>query len=136
MNVFTFQNRFEAPILALVKDATIRALRKDGRPRAKDGETISLRVWTGEPYRSKQREFAQRVVKFTFPVRVSRLGIERPDLGCKLVRSRMAKSLGFANWSEAREWYQRAHGLPFDGVLVHFPVAATGSQTEHEEERG
>lgn len=122
MNVIPFQNRFEAPILAGVKDATIRAHRKDGRPRVKDGETVSLRVWTGRPYNSKQREFAQRVVKFTFPVRVTHAGIERPDLGCKLVRGKMARSLGFANWSEAREWYEAAHGLPFEGVLIHFPA--------------
>src|SRR5688572_20047442 len=80
MNVILFQNRFEAPILAGVKTCTIRAHRRDGRPRAVEGEAVSLRVWTGAPYRSKQREFAQRTVKFTFPVRVGKTGIERLDL--------------------------------------------------------
>lgn len=123
MNVFTFQNRFEQPILDGVKNATIRKRRRDGKPRAKDGETISLRVWSGRPYGSPQREFCRRVVKFTFPVQVSQKGFYRPDLGYWLVRERMAKSLGFKNWSEARAWYEAAHGLPFDGVLVHFPIA-------------
>jgi hypothetical protein len=125
MNVFTFQNRFEAPILAGVKDCTIRAPRRDGRPRAREGETLSLRVWTGAAYRSKQREFAQRVLKFTFPVRVSKDGIERLDLVprfARLDRRRMARSLGFENWREARAWYAAGHGLPFEGVLVHFPA--------------
>lgn len=122
MNVILFQPQFEQPILAGVKNATIRKRRKDGRPRAKDGETISLRVWTGRPYASPQREFCQRVVKFTFPVQVSERGIYRPDLECCLARGKMAKSLGFQNWTEARGWYEKAHGLPFDGELVHFPT--------------
>lgn len=122
MNVILFQNRFESSILAGVKDCTIRARRKDGRPRAREGEMISLRLWTGRPYRSKQRELAQRTVKFTFPVRVDKQGIERLDLaGVRLVPSRMAKALGFENWHEAREWYHRIHGLPFEGILIHFP---------------
>ena len=121
MNVFTFQHRFERPILDGIKDSTIRAPRKDGRPRARTGEMISLRVWSGAAYRSPQREFAQRVVKFTFPVRVSNEGFTRLDNGEPLVRTKMARSLGFASWVEARDWYRNAHGLPFDGVLVHFP---------------
>jgi len=106
-----------------VKNCTIRQRRKDGRPRAKEGEPVSLRVWTGAPYRSKQREFAQRTVKFTFPVRVSKNGIVRMDLGCQLSHKEMARALGFESWREARRWYEAAHGLPFDGDLVHFPAA-------------
>lgn len=116
-----FQNQFEVPILAGVKDCTIRAPRKDGKRRAREGETISLRVWTGLPYRSKQREFTRRVVKFTFPVRVSKSGIDRIDIKKKLVSKKMAKALGFQNWREASAWYRAAHSLPFDGELVHFP---------------
>ncbi len=124
MNVILFQSRFEPSIVAGVKTSTIRARRADGRPRAREGETISLRVWTGLPYRSKQREFSQRIVKFIFPVRVTRFGIERLDMAPargKLSPKYMARSLGFSGWREARAWYQAAHGLPFDGELVHFP---------------
>lgn len=122
MNVVTFKNHFEQPILAGVKDCTIRARRKDGKARAREGEMISLRVWSGAPYRSKQREFAQRTVKFIFPVRVNWSGIRRADTHVSLDRSKMAKALGFQNWIEARKWYEAAHGLPFDGELLHFPA--------------
>lgn len=122
MNVVLFKNCFEQPILDGVKDCTIRARRKDGKPRAREGEVISLRVWTGLPYRSKQREFAQRTVKFTFPVRVDKRGIERLDnVGVRLMPKKMAKDLGFKDWTQARKWYQSVHGLPFDGELLHFP---------------
>jgi hypothetical protein len=124
MNVFLFQPRFEQPILSGHKNATIRKARKDGRPRAHDGQAISLRVWTGPPYRSRQREFAQRTIKFHFPVRVHKRGIQRIDTGAELKPNYMAKALGFATWPEARDWYQRAHGLPFTGELFHFPASA------------
>lgn len=122
MRVILFQNRFEQPILDGVKDCTIRAHRKDGRPLVRAGETISLRVWTGLPYRSKQREFAQRTVKFKFPVRVHIHGIVRLDTGDKLTHIRLSKYLGFSGWREAKDWYKDTHGLPFDGVLIHFPT--------------
>lgn len=118
MNVFTFKNRFEAPALAGIKIHTLRGHRKDGKPRAKVGERISLRVWTGRPYASKQREFAQATVLHVIPVCVSRTGIRRPDLDCTLKPSLVARRDGFANWGEMKAFFQAEHGLPFEGVLV------------------
>jgi len=54
---FTF---FERKILCGEKIHTIRANAKDY---FKDGEEVSVRVWTGLPYRSKQREFAQMKIR-------------------------------------------------------------------------
>lgn len=122
MNVFLFQNKFEAPILAGIKVTTIRRRRKDGKPRAKAGEIASLRVWTGKPYRSKQREFAQRKVEFTFPVRIGP-GVTRLDMPperARLVPRLMARTEGFANWPEMKAWFKAHHGLPFEGELVKF----------------
>jgi hypothetical protein len=121
VNVFVFQNRFEAPILAGRKPHTIRGHRRDGRPRAKVGETISLRVWTGKPYRSKQREFARAVVEFAFPVRITDKTITRVDYAprqVRLVKEWIARNDGFRDWSEMRDWFAATHGLPFEGVLV------------------
>ena len=50
---------FKRLILAGEKIHTIRANAKDY---FKDGDKVSLRVWTGLPYRSKQREFAQMTI--------------------------------------------------------------------------
>lgn len=118
MNVFTFKDRFEAPALAGIKRHTIRGHRKDGRPRAVVGERISLRVWTGRPYASKQREFAQATVLHVIPVRVTKAGVWRPDLRCDLKRSYVARRDGFANWREMRAFFEVNGGLPFEGVLV------------------
>lgn len=118
MNVFTFNNRFEAPILAGTKIHTLRGHRRDGRPRAVAGERISLRVWSGRPYNSKQREFAQATVRFLFPVRVTSAGIHRTDTGDRLKPSFCARRDGFANWREMRAWFASSSGLPFEGVMV------------------
>ena len=120
MNVFLFEPQFEPLILAGSKDLTIRAPRKDGRPRAEMGDRISLRVWTGNPYRSKQREFAQATTKFVIPVCVGRLEIYRTDLLAEFDRRRIARADGFPHWLAMKRWFKRKHGLPFKGVLIHW----------------
>jgi hypothetical protein len=122
MRVILFQSRFEPTIAAETKDTTIRPKRKDGKPNARPGERVSLRVWKGKPYRSKQREICQRVVKFVFPVIVSAHGIYRPDLSARprLDSKKVARADGFANWLEMRQWFAANHGLPFEGFLIHW----------------
>lgn len=51
MRVITFQPRFHQAIRNGVKTSTIRL-----KARCKGGDELSLRAWTGKPYRSKQAE--------------------------------------------------------------------------------
>lgn len=130
MNVILFQPRFEQSIVTGRKLHTIRPHRRDGRPRARFGEALSLRVWTGLPYRSRQREFAQVVVTDTDTVRIHDDGLEwRPgsiaatfwhqDRKAALLKS-FAWSDGFANWPELQAWFASTHGLPFTGELIRW----------------
>lgn len=63
------------------KGHTIRA-----GARWKAGDTASLRVWSGKPYRSKQVEFAQVEVKKMYPFIIHQVGGETlwqiPGVGC------------------------------------------------------
>ncbi len=121
MNVVTFRNRFEPLILAGAKTLTIRAPRKDGRPRAKAGERVSLRVWTGKPYWSKQREFAQATIEHLIPMRITTQGVSRTDAAppnAPLDRGYIARRDGFANWREMRAFFDANRGLPFEGVMI------------------
>lgn len=128
MNVFVFQNRFEADIVAGRKSHTIRGHRRDGKPRAKMGETISLRVWTGKPYRSKQREIARGVVDKIESIAVHSNGISLGDGTLRVwfmgewnhieMLNGFARRDGFGSWSEMRDWFKATHGLPFSGSLV------------------
>ena len=133
MNVFLFQPQFEPLILSGVKDQTIRGRRRDNRPRARVGQELSLRVWSGLPYRSKQREFARGVVVFVIPVRIQ----ERHPVFCRtdvpgkngvLVPRLVARRDGFADWRAMKEWFRSVHGLPFEGELVHWRL--TGRSDE------
>ncbi len=128
MNVILFKNRFEPLILAGIKSLTIRAHRKDGRPRAKAGERVSLRVWTGKPYWSKQREFAQATVEHIEAVSVHHNGVSEGDGTLRAFwmgeHNRMdllnafSRSDGFANWAEMKAFFQAEHGLPFEGSMA------------------
>ncbi len=125
MNVFTFKDQFEASILAGTKLHTIRAPRGDGRPRAKVGERISLRVWTGRPYASRQREFGQatvdRVEGFTMQDTGHELLVR---LGGRMVPleelNPLASADGFGSMIEMADWFSREHGLPFAGLMVRW----------------
>lgn len=59
MIVLMCQDQFVPKILDGSKLTTIRRIRKRGNP--KPGDILSLRRWTGKPYRSKQEEI--KIVK-------------------------------------------------------------------------
>lgn len=118
MNVFLFQNRFEAPILSGVKTSTIRAPRRDGKPRAIVGEIASLRVWTGRPYASPQDELIQVRVKAVFAVEVAEEYVWREDTDRPMNKVVVARHEGFANWPEMSAWFLANHRLPLTGIMI------------------
>lgn len=124
-----FQPRFAEAVRAGTKRQTIRPV--PGRlPMV--GDTISLRMWTGKPYRSKQALLRTEVIQSVKICCITREGIARqaPD-GCLLqiagVRiicengseaDRFARDDGFKDFEEMRSWFERQHGLPFDGLII------------------
>jgi hypothetical protein len=82
------------------------------------GDTISLRTWTGKPYRSKQRVLRESVI-----TRVGRIWINWNGLvlidGSPASDS-FAVDDGFSSWPEMLQWFQREHGLPFFGIVIYW----------------
>ena len=111
MRAILFQRQFRAPILAGIKITTWRRPWKNGRF-YREGEDLSLRCWSGAPYRSKQELFATARVRFVIPVTVSRRGVHRTDDGNAMDRRQVARREGFRNWTEMRQWFETHHGLP------------------------
>ncbi len=129
MKVFMFKPRF-AP---LVKDGTKRqTIRPERKHRVFRGDVLSLREWSGKPYRSKQT-----VLKETQCESVHSLTIvprSTPDgmfVSCfvddQRVEScaggtgswdRLAVADGFRNAADMLSWFTETHGLPFNGILV------------------
>jgi hypothetical protein len=81
------------------------------------GDIISLRCWTGKPYRSKQRVLKEGVVTKTIPVQVNESGV----LMCGLelhYPDAFARADGFEDMPALVEWFRATYGLPFSGVMI------------------
>lgn len=125
MNVLMVQDRFAEGVVGLVKRCSIRRERRDGKPRARVGEALSIRVWSGKPCRSKQREILRARVTEVRPIKIEEftVSLDSPALVTLMNLRRLedlARADGFASWPEMREWFRSVHGLPFQGVLIRW----------------
>jgi hypothetical protein len=82
------------------------------------GDKISLRTWTGKPYRSKQRVLRESVI-----VRVEPFDLDAMRLWPKESRHTFARADGFEGWPEMLAWFIREHGYPFVGITIHWQNA-------------
>jgi hypothetical protein len=107
MRVFLFQDRFAELVRAGTKRQTIRA-----RARCKPGDELSLRRWTGKPYRSKQ-EILRSGERCNAVLGVLIEEDTIPD-------NDFAQADGFKDWGELLDWFRKTHGLPFEGECVRW----------------
>ena len=116
-----FQPQFEPLILSGRKPHTIRPKRKIP---LKVGQPLSLRVWTGKPYRSPQREFMKAVVEKVWPasIHMSHIIVNSIILGTDSEKD-FAWSDGFADADCLRNWFLKTHGLPFEGEVIYWRCA-------------
>lgn len=123
--VVMFKPQFEAPTVAGTKRHTIRPPRKRQIP---EGATLSLRVWTGLPYRSPQREFLRVPFNRSEEIQIHATGVsilrsnqtESDSFGDLESLDAFARADGFADWLEMVCWFHHTHGLPFMGCLIHW----------------
>lgn len=114
MRVILFQDRFAELVRAGTKRQTIRKAAK-----CKPGDELSLRRWTGKPYRSKQE--ALRPIEICRAVEPIRLAIEdyvEAGAGEVARQALIAKADGFSCYADMLEWFEKTHGLPFKGEIV------------------
>lgn len=118
MRVILFQDQF-AP---LVEDGTkTQTIRKAAR--CKPGDVLSLRKWSGKPYRSKQDILQQATCTVVIPVEVGTGphmdGIALTGIECDdNERAVIAKLDGFDSANEMLEWFKKVHSLPFTGEII------------------
>ena len=111
-----FKPRFAALVEAGTKTQTVRPT-PARMPQA--GDKLSLRTWTGKPYRSKQRVLREATV-----LQVVQVRIDGADMWFDGRRASEAKQEafavadGFAGAHEMRGWFEHEHGLPFEGVVI------------------
>ena len=115
-HVRMFKPQFAVLVESGAKCQTVRPV---PRRMPKIGDTISLRAWTGKPYRSKQRVL--RVAKVTAIETVEIwsdqfvIGGQAPTVAGELD---FAKADGFENPKQMIDWFEAEHGLPFSGVVI------------------
>jgi hypothetical protein len=114
MAVLMFLPRFHRPILDGTKRQTIRGVRK--RPIVV-GERLSLRAWSGQPYRSPQVILAERRLAAVHHVRIVVDGLITTPLialdGVWLYqdeRELFAKADGFASTEDMCGFWRSVHG--------------------------
>ena len=101
------------------KRQTVRPVPKRPQDWPKVGEVRSLRRWTGKPYRSAQEEIRQVRV-----VAVDHVDITAGDIvavnSIAEPPEDFAKEDGFDNADDFFLWFDRTHGLPFEGIVFRW----------------
>lgn len=117
-----FKPRFAALVESGTKTQTVRPIPKR-MPRP--GDMISLRCWTGLPYRSKQRVLREAELCEVLPIQIYapygplRIVIRGVELDPELCDI-FAAADGFADLSEMHAWFRDTHGLPFSGIVLYW----------------
>ncbi len=122
MIVKLFQPRFAPLVESGTKRQTIRPTPKR---MPKIGDALSLRQWTGLPYRSPQRVLREASVKAVSACEIHGYGLivrgrtffvdsDRVELDA------FSKEDGFKDWQDLLEWFESTHDLPFSGILLEW----------------
>ena len=127
MPALNFKEQFARDVELGAKLQTVRAPRKDGRPHCKVGDTLKL--YTG--MRTKNcRLLAEARVLRVGKVRIepTHMFLDGRRLPSALLSrdqieptdNEFAEDDGFEDFMEMAAWFDRVHGLPFDGVVIYW----------------
>lgn len=126
MPAFNFKKQFADDVRDGFKRQTVRADRKDGRPHAKVGDTIKL--YTG--MRTKSCELLAEATV----TRIARVRIDTTSMSinghslpstihsrdCEQTDNEFAEADGFESFMDMADWFEKTHGLPFEGTLIQW----------------
>lgn len=124
VRVIMFQQRFAAGVQAGRKTQTIRPKGKRSLPRI--GQNVSLRQWSGKPYRSPQvtlRETRLSLVQeFRANWEARQVWVDGILLEGAAVDG-FARADGFADVAAMASWFLANHkGTEFEGFVMHWPA--------------
>lgn len=126
MTVLTFLPRFAPKVKDGSKGRTIRGQRK--RP-IKVGDKLSLRQWSARPCCSPQVILRESVCANVTPVQIAsdhvvllHPGRLAEHISMRAALDHFACLDGFDDWADMVAHFNKARGLPFDGVLIQWQV--------------
>lgn len=119
-----FVRMFKPQFATLVDAGTkLQTVRPTPKRIPQAGDRISLRAWTGKPYRSKHRVLREARIVAVRKVRFAGYffdGGPRDARGEGISLDAFAQADGFACWRELVKWFESTHGLPFEGIVIHW----------------
>lgn len=129
MRVILFQPRFADLVSSGVKTQTIRKA-----ARCKVGDALSLRRWTGKPYRSKQETIKNATCECVTRVIVEEHDLIFPDQPNSATSNEdmnsFARMDGFRDFVELVGWVERTHGIPFHGEVIQWSNTKRSGQSD------
>ena len=118
----SFVRMFKPQFAGLIeRGEKLQTVRPTPKRMPKPGDKISLRAWSDKPYRSKQKLLAEGTISRVVPITITAEAVlirPTPQLTVHVPRGPFAVADGFSCWEEMRQWFERQHGLPFNGVLI------------------
>jgi len=108
-----FQPRFAELVQLGQKCQTVRPM---PRRMPFPGQKISLRAWSGRPYRSKQRVLQESTIWLVSEVTIGASTVET-GFGSHDPET-FARADGFDSWEDLQKWFRSQHGIPFRGLLI------------------
>lgn len=124
MPALNFKAEFAEDVEFGVKRQTVRAPRKDGRPHCKVGDTLKL--YTGMRTKSC-RLLGEATVTSIRKVRIEdcemfvdgqRLPSAIWSRDCGQTDNEFAEADGFESFMDMADWFEKVHGLPFEGSVI------------------
>lgn len=115
---------FQPQFTALVQDDTkCQTVRPTPKRMPLPGDRISLRCWTGKPYRSKQRVLRESTISAADKITICDTGRELlVGIGNKSLTpeelNAFAAADGFEDAIAMFDWFETTHGLPFEGIVI------------------
>ena len=127
----TFVRMFKPQFAPLVEAGTkLQTVRPTPNRMPRAGDKISLREWMGKPYRSKQRILRESIITKVEHVEITETGIAVNSMAEPC--DDFSQADGFKDFFALVDWFKSTHGLPFDGIVIHW--AAGNAQDEPRED--
>jgi hypothetical protein len=125
----SFVRMFKPQFAPMVEAGTkLQTVRPTPKRMPKVGDKISLRCWTDKPYRSKQRVLIESTITEVSIVDITEDGIAVNSYAEPC--DDFARADGFRNFFELRDWFRATHGLPFEGIVIHWASINQGESHE------
>jgi hypothetical protein len=118
-----FVRMFKERFAPLVEAGTkLNTVRPEPKRRPVPGDITSLRVWRGEPYRSKQRILRTAMITAVRDILITENYVWYLEKGERVSASGdlddFARRDGFADFRDMQAWFNEEHGLPFVGIAI------------------